>query len=148
MANPFNEIEDNIRPPDEVRSERLIEDNRSEFEKQIDEALYSSIEEFNKQKEFNDKYEEELKNDYLNKCKKRKETFEGFLFSLKKLIKYDKEIKEIYNIIEPIIDSYCSQYIEVCQLDPITFDKIFSVLSKTRTNKETIEILKTIILTD
>jgi hypothetical protein len=65
---------------------------------------------------------------------------------LNKLIKYDKEIKEIYDIITPIIDLYCNQHIEVVHLDKITYDKIFKTISKIRINKHTFEIIKTIIL--
>jgi hypothetical protein len=32
--------EDNIRPPDEAVNEQLLEDTRSDFEKQIEEAIY------------------------------------------------------------------------------------------------------------
>jgi hypothetical protein len=35
--------EDNIRPPDEVRVEQLLEDTRSEYDKQIDEAINLSM---------------------------------------------------------------------------------------------------------
>jgi hypothetical protein len=84
-------------------------------------------------------------NNYLHECKKRSEIFEELLLILNKLIKYDKEIKEIYDIITPIIDLYCNQHIEVVHLDKITYDKIFKTISKIRINKHTFEIIKTII---
>ena len=65
---------------------------------------------------------------------------------LNRLIKFDKDIKEIYEIIEPIIDSYCNQYIEVVELDLITYEKIFKVIGTVRTDKKNIELLKTILL--
>lgn len=147
---PTDEIDDNIRPPDKVIRERLIdiEDTRNNFEKEMDKALYMSIEEYKKQEELYDKYEEYLKNEYFNEVKKRRENFEGFLFDLNKLMKYDKEIKEIFDIIEPIIESYCFQYSENFHLDKLTYDKIFTTLNKTRTNKKSLELLKTIIIID
>ena len=34
---------DNVRPPDESKVDQLLEDTRSDFEKEIDEALYLSL---------------------------------------------------------------------------------------------------------
>jgi hypothetical protein len=68
--------EDDIRPPDEVIQERLIEDTRTYFEKQMDEALLQSMEEFKQQQLIQDKYEKDVLNNYLHECKKRSEIFE------------------------------------------------------------------------
>lgn len=146
MDTSFNEIEDNIRPPDEVRSERLLEDTRSDFEKEIDEAIYLSYQETKNQDEINRKYEEQILQEYNNEVNRRKEIFTKFIFDLNRLIKIDKDVKEIYDIIEPIIDSYCLQYFQECELDEITYEKIFKLLSKIRTDKSAVEILKTIII--
>ena len=91
---------DDIRCPDKVKRERLFDDNRSDFEKQIDEALYVSLQE---SEEKNKIYEDEIYNNYFTETARRKEAFRELLFDLRKLIKFDKEIKEIYEIIEPII---------------------------------------------
>ena len=45
MENAFNDNEDTIRQPDDVVSDQLLEDTRSEYEKQIDEAIYLSSQE-------------------------------------------------------------------------------------------------------
>jgi hypothetical protein len=55
-------------------------------------------------------------------------------------------MKEIYEIIEPIIDSYCAQYITQCEIDSVTHDRIFKVIGNVRTNKNAIELLKKIII--
>lgn len=146
MDTSFNEIEDNIRPPDEVRSERLLEDTRSDFEKEIDEAIYLSYQDTKNQDEIYRKYEEQILQEYNNEVNRRKEIFTKFIFDLNRLIKIDKDVKEIYDIIEPIIDSYCLQYFQECELDEITYEKIFKLLSKIRTDKSAVEILKTIII--
>ena len=138
--------EDNIRTPDEIIQDQLIQDTRSDFEKQIDEAIHLSMKDINEQQIYNMKYEEEILQEYLNKTKKRKELFKDLLTNITKLSKYDKEVKNIYEIIEPIIDSYCGQAIENCELDGETYDKIFNVISKIRIDKSIIETLKTIIL--
>ena len=146
MDNSIDDMEDNIRPPDEVRVEKLLEDTRSDFEKDIDRALYLSFQEVMNQEEINRKYEEQLINEYTSEVNKRKEKFSKFLLDLNRLIKFDKDIKEIYDIIEPIIDSYCLQHINICELDKITYEKIFKLLNKTRTDKDALELLKTIII--
>ena len=55
-------------------------------------------------------------------------------------------MKEIYEIIEPIIDYYCAQYMKQCELDPITYDRIFKVIGNIRTDKNAIELLKNVII--
>ncbi len=140
--------DDNIRPPDEVKTEQLLEDTRSEYEKQIDEAIYLSFQEITKQEELYKKYEEQLLRDHNDETNKRNEHFKKFLFDLNKLSKIDKEVKNIFNIIEPIIESYCLQYIQTCELDIETYEKIFKLLHKIRTDKSAVETLKTIIMVD
>ena len=139
MNTSFN----SIRPPDNANFERLIEDNRSEYDKQMEEALYLSMQDL---QEINKKYEEELLNEHLKITNERKELFKGFLFDIHKLIRFDKEIKEIYEIIEPIIDAYCEQYIKEYEIDSLTYDRIFKIISNVKTNKKNIELLKTIII--
>jgi hypothetical protein len=147
MDTSFNDFYDkeDIRPPDNVIREQLMEDNRSEFEKQMDEALYLSLQESKQQQEITKQYEEEIIKNYHNEINARKDKFNQLLIDLNKLIKFDKDIKEVYEIIEPIIESYCNQFIEVVELDTITHDKIFKVIGTIRTNKNNIELLKTII---
>jgi hypothetical protein len=137
---------DNIRSPDKVKTERLLEDTRSQFDKEIDEVIYLSTQELREQYEENKKYEEYLLNEYSKITIERREQFRGLLLALNKLIRYDENIKEIYNIIEPIIDSYCVQYITYCEFDNITYDRIFSIIASIRTQKNNIELLKKIII--
>lgn len=134
---------DDIRCPDKVKREILFDDNRSDFEKQLDEALYVSLQE---SEEKNKIYEDEIYNNYFTETARRKEAFRELLFDLHKLIKFDKEIKEIYEIIEPIIDAYCSQFINCFEVDEETYDKIFNALGSIRTNKNNIELCKGIIV--
>lgn len=138
--------EDDIRPPDAVIRETLLEDNRSDFEKQIDEAIYLSMEEMEKQCEINRQYEEKVLKDYETECERRNELFKAFTRNLIKISRIDKETREIYDILEPIIDSYCKQYIQTCELDVETYDKIFNTLKKIRNNQQVLDTLKTIIL--
>lgn len=146
MDNEYIDNNDNVRTPDKTKKEQLLQDNRSEYDKQMDEAMYLSIQEFKKQEEINQKYEEEVINEHIKIINERKDLFRGFLFDLNKLIRFDKDMKEIYEIIEPIIDSYCAQYINQCEIDTITHDRIFKVIGNVRTNKNAIELLKKILI--
>jgi len=137
--------DDNVREPDKTKKEQLLQDNRSEYEKQEEDARYWSLLEFNEQKELNEKYEEDTINEHKRIINERRELFRGFLFDVNKLIRFDKDIKEIYEIIEPIIDSYCAQYMNQCELDSITYDRIFKVIGNIRTDKNAIDLLKKII---
>ncbi len=138
--------EDNIRHPDEVVNEQLIEDTRTYFEKQIDEAIYISSKEVRENQILHKQYEDKILQDYAKETNRRREIFKEFLFNLNKIGKFDKEVREIYDILDPIIDSYCSQIIQSCELDETSHDKIFNTLKKIRNNKLTLDTLKTIIL--
>ena len=137
---------DDVRNPDKVIEEQLLQDTRSDYEKQMDEAMFLSIQEFKKQKENNKKYEDELIAEHIKIISDRKNLFKGFLFDLHKLIKFDKEIKQIYEIIEPIIDYYCAQHITHWEIDAETYDRIFKVICNIRTDKNNIELLKKILV--
>jgi hypothetical protein len=147
MDNSFNNTDDEfIRPPDETFREQLIQDDRCKFDKEMDEALQLSLEEFSQQQKVFNSYEENLINEHISETKRRREIFKDFLFNIYKVSKIDKEVREIYDILDPIIDAYCGQYIETCELDEQTYDKIFNILKNIRNNKQTLEVLKTIIL--
>ena len=140
--------EDNVRPPDVAVREQLLEDTRSDYEKEIEEAIYLSCQDIREKQDLSKKYEEQLIKDYNEESNKRRQTFEKLLFDLNKVGNFDKEYRVIYDIIEPIIESYCSQYINSCEFDVETYEKIFKLLGKIRTDKTTVEFLKTIILKD
>ena len=151
MDSSFNDCEENIRPPDNIKREILIEDSVpiNENDIQLNEALYLSLQEKTTQEninKLNDLYEEKVKNEYITEMNKRKDVFYNLLFELNKLIKYDKEIKEIYEIIEPVIDAYCNQYIEYYEIDEITYNKIFKIIGTIRTNKNIVDALKNILI--
>jgi hypothetical protein len=147
MDASFNDYDyaDEIREPDRVIREQLIEDTRCDFQKQIDKALYLSMQDVINQEKINKAYEDEVVNSYLKETTKRREKFGKLLMDMNKLIRLDKKIKEIYEIIEPIIYTYCEQHIETCEIDEETYEKIFKNLSTIRTDKGAIELLKHII---
>jgi len=143
MDESFN---DEIREPDEVIREQLIEDTRCEFQKQMDEAMYLSMQEAIQQEKVFQEFEEQVINDYLRETTSRKELFQKLFIDINKLVKFDKDIKEVYEIIDPVIENYCQKYIEIWETDEETYSKIFKTLSTIRTDKTAIERLRTIIM--
>lgn len=140
--------EDNIRPPDKNIRETLLEYTRSDFEKHLDEAMYLSMQEINQQIEINNQYEELLVKNHVLESKKRNEIFKNFRFNLNKVGKFDKKVREIYDIIDPIIDLYCDQRIETCELDGETYNKVFNTLKEIRNDQQAFDILKLIVLSE
>jgi hypothetical protein len=148
--NDFDEeFTDEIRPPDEVKREQLIENaHRSDFDREMEEALYLSMQEVREEEIKNHKFEEEIINSYLEKQTKRRELFRDLLININKVARFDKDVKEIYEILEPIIEAYCLDYIQFAEVDKETRDKVFQVLSTIRVNKNTLDTLQTIIVTN
>ena len=146
LDNDIDNVE--IRMPDEVIREQLLEmpDNRSEYDKQLDQAIALSLHQINEQNIINMEYEKQILDEYNNETIKRNESCRPILFDINKIIRYDKEAREIYEIIEPILNAYCFQCIDKCYMDKITYDKIFNFIKNVRTDKKNIEFLKSILL--
>jgi hypothetical protein len=123
----------NIRPPDNPRSETLLPNTRDDFDKQLEEALYQSLQlyqnEVQKYKEFEQTiHQEEIDN--------RKKLVKPILFELNKLRKYETTLNTIYEIIHPILEVYCNVECEKYTLDKQTYHTIINGLSRTRINMD------------
>jgi hypothetical protein len=57
--------EEAIRPPDEIVREQLVQNTKCDFQKQIHEAMYQSLQEIKQQQNLNLEYEEKLLNEYV-----------------------------------------------------------------------------------
>jgi len=151
--------EEEVRPPDAIVSERLlphISEDRTEYvnrtehvnrtEEEMKDALYLSIQEFNQQNEIQSNYEEQIIKEFIAEREKRLEVFKDFLFQMHRIAKYDTEVREVYSMIDPILDSYCNQYIQTCELDIETHTKIFNIVKKIRNQQSMIPLLEKIII--
>ena len=141
MDSSMNFYEDDIRPPDKIKREKLLQDNRSNFDKQIDEALYQSIKLYETEIQKYEEFEKQIIQEQNQEIKKRKDLVKPILFELNRIRKYDIKMNEIYEIIEPIIDSYCGLIIEKCELDKETYFTIFNGLTKTRINIDNLKLI-------
>ena len=134
-----------IRRPDNVITEQISQEDISEYEKQLIEATQQSIKELEEQQNEQFNYERMLIQEHTHETKRRIEIFKEFLLRLQKISSFDQEIREIYEIIQPIIDAYCGQIINHYDLDEITYNKIFDTLRKVRHTDTVITELKKII---
>jgi hypothetical protein len=144
--NYYQDYEDEIRPPDRVKREQLIPNDNLYHDKELEEALSLSIQESLELEKKSQEYENQIINSFIKERDNRREKFEKLLFNLKKVSKFDKTLCDTFDIIEPIIDSYCNQMIENFIVDEETFQSIFKNLNSIRTDKKIIDILKTIII--
>ncbi len=138
----MNFYEDEIRPPDKIKRETLLQDNRSVFDKQLDEALYQSLQLYQNEVQKHEELEKKFLQQQREEIEKRKNLVRPILFELNRISKFDPKINNIFEIIDPILDSYCGLAFEDCSLDKKTYHTIFNGLTKTRIN---MDILMSII---
>ena len=146
--NYYEDYDEEIRPPDEVKKEKLIPNYDIFHDKELEEALYLSMQEAIEQEKKYQDYEENIVNEYIKETANRREKFSKLLLDLNKVSKFDKTLRDTYEIIEPIIDAYCNQIIETYLIDDETYQSIFKNLNSIRTDKKIIDILKTIIVSN
>jgi len=141
----FND--ENIRLPDEVKRETLLYDNNNSysnnFDKELEDALYQSMQLYENEIQKNENYEQKIINHHKEEIEKRKENVKPILFELNRIKNYDNKICKILEIIEPILELYCELVIENYIVDNKIYDCIFNGLLKIRIN---IEFLKSIIV--
>lgn len=136
----MDQNQDIIRSPDESKREILINNNKLMNEdEELNSVLLQSLQE---EEEFCDMQI----NNMIEQVKNRTKLFEHFVFTIKRIGVFDKNIQEIYELIEYVIDSYCCGNIENYKYDKITYNKIFETLSKIRFSEFEINLLKSVIL--
>jgi hypothetical protein len=137
---------DNIRKPDSVKIDRLLDEPSFLSEEQeISMAILASIQDCQHYQKQQDDFETDIVEKYNVAREEREKLFNPFCNALKKLVKYDKKIEEIFEIVNAVIESYCLGYVEHCEIDDVTYDKIFKELGSVRTDKNAVELLKTIL---
>lgn len=131
--------DDEIRMPDEVYTERLI-DTRDEEEIEMEKIINESI-------LLAEKNNEEKNKEFLDQMEQRKNKYSNIINKFKKLSKYDKEIKEIFDFIDWIIEYYINMQIEYYTYDKETYEKIFNIklLKQSRFSDYEIELLRNLI---
>lgn len=136
----YSSSEEEVRSPDKVYRERLI-DYRDDEELVMEKIMNESI--LLAEKNCEDNY-----NELINKMNERKQKYNDILIKFKKIVTYDKDIKEIYSLIEWIIEFYINMQIEFYIYDKDTYNKIFNIklLKQIRLSDTEIDLLRNIIL--
>lgn len=151
---PIYEIsddEDEVRRPDDIRRERLIGAtgfNENEVGPEDDEfnrAIYESIR-FHEFERIEEKNMNRIMKMFQDEKIQRQKIFDKLLTDLARLKRMDQDASFVLDIIEPIIDAYCEQQIEICELEIHTHQKVFKYLTRTRTDQSAVDKLSKIIL--
>jgi len=132
-----NNNDDQIRPPDNTIREILVNDyynndnmipcDDDEYDNAFQLACIESIRE----------QEELLENTNL-----RTQSFKNVLLKIKKISMIDPEILDFYNMIEPIIDEYCSCRINSYECTINMYNSIFNTLKTIRITESELELFK------
>jgi len=138
----YDDNDNDIRSPDEAKRETLLEDNRNDFDKELEEALYQSFQLYENEMHKNEEFEQKIIEEYKQEIEKRKEIIKPILFELNRIKNYDNKICKILEILEPILELYCGLVIQNYAIDNETYNFIFNGLTKIRVN---LTILKSII---
>ena len=146
--NDYQNFDEEIRPPDNTIREILI--NNYHYDNDIipgvydeyDKALQLAFIESMKEQEEHEKKRLEM----LEKTRLRVQTFKDVLLKIKKISMIDPEILKFYNIIEPMIDSYCAGNIDIHECDKPMYDEIFRTLKTIRLTETELELFKNLFV--
>lgn len=159
MNKDYSDSEDEIRAPDDVILERLIDYDNNDYDNDkytneygqgynhdyVDEIDDKIINEsiLLAEKNSEDKFQE-----LIQEMNNRNEKYSGIILKFKKLANYDKEVKEIFDLIDWIIEHYINMQIDIYEYDENTYNKIFNVklLKQIRLNENEIQLLREIII--
>ena len=149
--NDYQNFDGEIRPPDNTIREILINNYNYDYDDNniipcdyddYDKALQLAfIESMKEQEEY-----EKKRLEMLEKIRLRVQTFKDVLLKIKKISMIDPEILKFYNIIEPMIDSYCACNIDIYECDKAMYDEIFSTLKTIRLTDSELELFKNLFV--
>ena len=164
MNNDINDNTDNIRPPDPVTNEQLLDNdynyelinqtvnqniiNTTNYdETNYDETNYDELnyDELNYNDELN-KVLELSKNEFKDEEDNRKNEFKSIKLKLNKILLFDRPNIFNYELILSIIELYEQNYINEYKSLNKEFNDIFNVLKTIRLTKEELSSIKKIIV--
>jgi hypothetical protein len=164
LIRDTNDIWKNLSHVDDYDLEKAIQESIKDFKKKnnldvdlVDEFLEECIKQEEKQekekqekekeeKEEKEKVEQEVKVVKVVELASKNEIIPIFKSNILRLIPFDKQLKELWDKINPIIDLYQQDKIDYHLLDETTYNYIFSVLKSIRIPKDEWNILETIFV--
>ena len=154
----YEYVEEEIRTPDNTIREILVShdinydinydnydinyDITDIISNVYDSELQLAINESIKEQEAFEKKQLEM----LEKTRLRVQSFKDVILKIKKICMIDKTLLEFYNIIEPMIDSYCACNIDIYECDNVMYDVIFNTLKTIRLTESDLELFKNLFV--
>jgi len=148
--NDYENNEQEIRPPDNTIREILVNDYYyndndniipcvyDEYDNALQLAFIASMKE---QEEY-----EKKRLEMLEKTRLRVQSFKDVLFKIKKISMIDPQILKFYNIIEPIINSYCACNTDIYECDKVMYNEICSTLKTIRLTESELQLFKNLFI--
>ena len=159
--NDINDNTDNIRPPDPVINEQLLDYNYNYTYELINQTVNQNITNTTNYDELNydeTNYDESIFDDELNKALElskndfkevedgRKNEFKSIKLKLNKILLFDRPNIFNYELILSIIELYEQNYINEYKSSNKEFNDIFNILKTIRLTKEETSSIKKIIV--
>jgi len=139
-------MDNDIRPPDSVVRERLQEDIRSQYEKDLELALSQSMDDMHIYEQQMKDFEQAAMQQFEERKMQREKDVKPILALLERLARFDEKSRELLNILDPILVSYQNCVIDNYVFDEITYNYIVHFLKLVRLTEEQKRFLESIIL--
>jgi hypothetical protein len=136
---------DSVREADPVISEALLEDTRTQWEIDVEEAICRSMEDIESQNTEQDLYEKELLSHFNQQKQERAAKVDPVLAVLERLARVDSKTKYLLDFMEPILFSFKEGAIDHWFLDKETYLSIFQSLKSIRFRDEERKFLQEFI---
>jgi hypothetical protein len=138
--------EDDIRPPDKVRRERLLDDPRPQDEQDMDEAIYQSIQDLEAINAEQKMLEQQLHESFMLKQQEREKEIKPILNTLIRLAPLDTKTAELLELLSPILYSYSEGLINFFCCSEEVYNTVFNNIRKIRLRPEDHEVLHRVIV--
>ena len=146
--NDINDIDDNIRPPDPIINEQLL-DNDYNYELITQNITNTNTTNYIEATSYNDELSKALelsKREFKDEEDNRKNEFKSIKLKLNKILLFDRPNIFNYELILSIIELYEQCYINEYKSLNKEFNAIFNVLKTIRLTKEELSSIKKIIV--
>ena len=121
-------------------------ENENDYDYDLEKAIEESMKDF-KEGDFVDEFIKKcIKEEKEEETIVKNELLPLFKSNILRLIPFDKQLKELWEKISPIIDLYQDNKIDHHLLDEITYNNIFTILKSIRIPKDERGILETIFI--
>ena len=151
--NDNDNNDDDIRTPDPIKKERLINNSLQSFkpfksfksleDNQLNEILELSKNEFNNSQDI---YEKNIVDSLIQESKERSMQFTSIKQKLNKMLVFDKQNTHIYETILSVIEFYIEGYIRQYKSSKTEFEQIFYLIKTIRLTNEELKHLQNLIV--